>query len=57
VVKNTEGLTTEDRMDNGRELPGDYNKNGNKKPPGGGFLFRLVAAVGRDAFRLSAGEP
>jgi hypothetical protein len=26
-------------MTDGRGLPGDYNKNGSKKPPVGGFLF------------------
>jgi hypothetical protein len=36
-------------MTGGRGTPADYNKIGNKKPPGGGFLFRQVATDGRDA--------
>jgi hypothetical protein len=38
VVKKKEGVAA-----SGRAPPADYSKNGNKKPPGGGFLFRQVA--------------
>jgi hypothetical protein len=43
-------------MTDGRGLPGDYNKNGSKKPPGGGFLFIARPGEGPVAAARPAGS-